>query len=177
MAALSYEEFKKKLRGFLGYHEDKSTRAVEARLGNALGQATQFAFAVDHATATEPVALTDVPSSVYIAQRACRLVAARFVQSISATVSLTDYSYLTLVKRASTGSVTVEMARLAMSTDSEVTGWLSLRGNDPRGTNAFALVSTSANFTLAEGDSVEVKGSANGLGCLLPNGTIVAEFS
>jgi hypothetical protein len=170
--ALTVAQLRERLRGIFGDAED-SNRQVENLVANMQGLHVAYKNNEANATATAFVA-----QAVYTAINKCRLVSARYVQSISSTVSLTDHYILSILKyKSPSWSVTTLMAYLKGSTDAAVTG--SMTKNLPRASNKFTLSSLSAEFEMAAGDVLVAdvfRNGATGVGQALPQGVLILEI-
>jgi hypothetical protein len=183
--ALNITQLRERLRGMFGDAED-SARTVEALAAMTTGEQVSYRNEGNAATATAFVAQV-----VYTAVNKCRIVGARYVQSLSSTVSASDYYVVQLLKYASpTYSATALIAYLKGSTNATTanvgalaTGVSLTQGhmtvNLPRASNAFALSSVSAEIELDKGDVLVVdvtRSGATGIGQGLPVGLLVLEL-
>jgi hypothetical protein len=172
--ALTTAQIRQRLRGMFADAEDSVNRPVQELVNTLQGQLVVFKNDGNQLTAT-----TFVPLGVFTAINKCRLVSARYMQSISSTVSLTDRYIFSVIKyKSPTWSATYLMAYLKGTTDA-VTGKLTV--NKPRASNLMTLTSLSSEFEMNAGDVLRItvvkdtSGPA-GIGQALPNGVLVLEI-
>jgi hypothetical protein len=163
--ALTVKQLRQRLRGIFGDAED-SSRDVENLAATMQGQLVTYRNSEANGTIT-----AFVQQVVFTAVNKCRLVSARYVQSISSSVSATDAYRLLLIKRkAPSWSLTFLAAYLTASTD-------GLEVNLAGASNPLTLSSLSAEFEMAPGDTLSLEADGGGATVeAVPQGLLVLEI-